>query len=104
MEQKSKTEPQITDIEQKSKTEPQKTENSSSSSSSSSSTDTDIEVGSMIETVMKVMDRHMLRDSWTGPFSSKEQRLRSYEDCQWPRDVKTTPDALSEAGFYATGK
>ena len=56
-------------MEQESKTEPQITENSSST--------TDIEVGSMIEAIMKVMDRHMLRDSRTGPFSSKEQRLRS---------------------------
>ena len=78
-------------MEKESKTKPQITEN-------------DIEVSSMIESIMKVMDRHMLRDSRTGPFSSKEQRLRSYEDCQWPRDAKPTPDALSEAGFYATGK
>ena len=82
-------------MEQESKTEPQKTENSSSTS---------IEVKTIIDALMEVMDRHMLRDSWNGPFSSKKERLRSYDDYQWPRDVKPTPDALSEAGFYAICK
>ena len=78
-------------MEQESKTEPQITESN-------------IEVSSMVKSIMEVLDGHMLRDSWTGLFSSNEQRLRSYDDCQWPRDAKPTPDALSEAGFYATGK
>ena len=76
-------------MEQESKTEPQITAESN------------IDVSSMIESIMKVLDGHMLRDSWTGPFTSKEERLRSYDDCQWPRDTKPTPEALSEAGFYA---
>ena len=58
----------------------------------------------IIDSLMAILDRHMLRDSWNGPFSSKEERLRSYDVYQWPRDVKPTPDALSEAGFFAIGE
>ena len=61
-------------------------------------------IETILHSLMAVCDRHMLRDSWNGRFSSKEERLRSYDVYQWPRDVKPTPDALSEAGFFAIGE
>ena len=61
-------------------------------------------IETILNLLMEVCDRQMLRDSWNGPFSSKEERLRSYDVYQWPRDVKPKPDALSEAGFFAIGE
>jgi hypothetical protein len=44
---------------------------------------------------------------WTGPrhptYNSLVQRIRSYKN-NWPADGKPSPTALSEAGFYYTGK
>jgi len=91
-------------MEQESKTadiEPQITENSTSTEAESSSLRP---LESAIDSLMEVVDHYMLIRSWSGQFSSKEKRLRSYDDYQWPRDVKPTPDALSEAGFYAIGR
>jgi hypothetical protein len=44
---------------------------------------------------------------WTVPrhvaYNSLVQRIRSYRDI-WPADIKPTPTALSEAGFYYSGE